>query len=88
MLKEMYRMAVFTHVVEHGSFSKAAVALGLGKSVVSAHVAALESRLGTQLLTRSTRALTLTQEGRRSTRAAAAWWRPARARSPRSNRNA
>ena len=56
-------MAVFTHVVEHGSFSKAAVALGLGKSVVSAHVAALESRLGTQLLTRSTRALTLTQEG-------------------------
>ena len=63
MLKELYRMAVFVQVVEHGSFSKAAVALGLGKSVVSAHVAALESRLGTQLLTRSTRALSLTQEG-------------------------
>lgn len=56
-------MAVFVQVVDHGSFSKAATALGLGKSVVSAHVAALESRLGTQLLTRSTRALSLTQEG-------------------------
>lgn len=56
-------MAVFVQVVEHGSFSKAANALGLGKSVVSAHVAALEKRLGTQLLTRSTRALSLTQEG-------------------------
>lgn len=63
MLKELYRMAVFTQVVERGSFSKAAAALGLGKSVVSAHVAALEGRLGTQLINRSTRALSLTQEG-------------------------
>ena len=63
MLKQLYRMAVFVQVVESGSFSKAAVALGLGKSVVSAHIAALESRLGAQLITRSTRALVLTQEG-------------------------
>lgn len=56
-------MAVFVEVVEHGSFSKAATALGLGKSIVSAHVAALEKRIGAQLLTRSTRALSLTQEG-------------------------
>lgn len=56
-------MAVFAQVVEHGSFSKAAAALGLGKSIVSAHVAALERRVGAQLLTRSTRALALTQEG-------------------------
>jgi DNA-binding transcriptional LysR family regulator len=63
MLKELYRMAVFTQVIERGSFSKAAVALGLGKSVVSAHVAALERRLGTQLINRSTRALSLTHEG-------------------------
>ncbi len=55
MLKELNRMAVFAQVVEQGSFSKAAVALGLGKSVVSAHVAALEKRLGTQLISRSTR---------------------------------
>lgn len=64
MLKELYRMAVFTQVVEHRSFSRAALALGLGKSVVSAHVTALEKRLGTQLLQRSTRALSLTEEGR------------------------
>ncbi|MGA2552721.1 MAG: LysR family transcriptional regulator [Burkholderiaceae bacterium] len=63
MIKELYRMAVFTEVVERGSFSKAATALGLGKSIVSAHIAALESRIGAQLLTRSTRALVLTQEG-------------------------
>ena len=56
-------MAVFVEVVEHGSFSKAASALGLGKSIVSAHVAPLEKRVGAQLLTRSTRALALTQEG-------------------------
>jgi DNA-binding transcriptional LysR family regulator len=63
MIKELHRMAVFVEVVEHGSFSKAATTLGLGKSIVSAHVAALEKRIGAQLLTRSTRALSLTQEG-------------------------
>jgi DNA-binding transcriptional LysR family regulator len=63
MIKELYRMAVFVEVVERGSFSKAALAMGLGKSIVSAHVAALEKRIGAQLLTRSTRSLALTQEG-------------------------
>jgi DNA-binding transcriptional LysR family regulator len=63
MLKELHRMAVFAQVVERGSFSKAAAALGLGKSVVSAHVGALERRLATQLIQRSTRALSLTEEG-------------------------
>jgi DNA-binding transcriptional LysR family regulator len=63
VIKELHRMAVFAQVVEHGSFSKAAAALGLGKSIVSAHVAALERRVGVQLLTRSTRALAPTQEG-------------------------
>jgi DNA-binding transcriptional LysR family regulator len=63
VIKELHRMAIFVEVVEHGSFSKAAVTLGLGKSIVSAHVAALEKRIGAQLLTRSTRALSLTQEG-------------------------
>ena len=63
MLKELYRMAVFAQVVEQRSFSRAALALGLGRSVVSAHVAALERRLGVQLINRSTRALSLTQEG-------------------------
>lgn len=57
-------MAIFVHVVECGSFTKAADVLRLGKSVVSAHVAALESKLGVQLIARSTRSLTLTTDGR------------------------
>lgn len=58
-------MAVFAKVVERGSFSAASEALGLGKSVVSAHVQALEKSLGVQLLNRSTRSISLTEEGRR-----------------------
>lgn len=65
MLKDLYRMAVFAKVVEAGSFSGAAEALGLGKSVVSTHVSTLEENLGTQLLVRTTRSLVLTPEGRR-----------------------
>lgn len=61
--RHLHQMAVFVQVVDCGSFSKAATALGLGKSVVSAHVAALESKLGTQLIARSTRSLTLTEDG-------------------------
>lgn len=64
MIKELYRMAVFAKVVERGSFSAASEALGLGKSVVSAHVQALEKTLGVQLLNRSTRSVSLTEAGR------------------------
>jgi DNA-binding transcriptional LysR family regulator len=63
MIKQLQRMAVFAQVIESGSFSKAATSLNLGKSVVSAHVAALEKHLATQLINRSTRTLALTQEG-------------------------
>jgi DNA-binding transcriptional LysR family regulator len=64
-LKQLYRMAVFAKVAEHGSFSAAAAALGLGKAVVSEHVRALELAAGAQLLNRSPRAVALTEEGRR-----------------------
>lgn len=57
-------MAVFAKVVEEGSFSAAADALGLGKSVVSIHVSQLEKSLRCQLLVRTTRKLLLTEEGR------------------------
>jgi DNA-binding transcriptional LysR family regulator len=65
MLKDLYRMGVFAKVVEEGTFTSAAEALNLSKSVVSAHVAKLEKNLGAQLLVRTTRKLALTAEGRR-----------------------
>lgn len=58
------RIAVFVAVAEHRSFTAAAQALQLGKTVVSQHVARLEDELKTQLLVRSTRRLSLTEAGR------------------------
>ncbi|MBX9796956.1 MAG: LysR family transcriptional regulator [Sphingomonas sp.] len=57
-------MAQFVRVVEAGSFSAAARVLGQGQPAVSKAVAQLEARLGLRLLTRTTRALTLTDAGR------------------------
>ncbi len=65
LLRDLYRMAIFTKVVECGSFSKAAAMLGLGKSVVSQHVLTLEKSVDVQLINRSPRSFALTEEGRR-----------------------
>lgn len=51
-------------VVDHGSFVSAAEATGLSKQAVSRQVAALEKHLGVRLLNRTTRRLSLTDEGR------------------------
>ena len=56
-------IAVFTAVIRHGSFSRAAEDLGLTKSAVSRRITRLESRLGVQLIQRSTRNLSLTEAG-------------------------
>jgi DNA-binding transcriptional LysR family regulator len=56
---------VLLSVVEHGSFSAAAVVLSTTASVLSRAVSRLESRLGAQLLRRTTRSLSLTDAGRR-----------------------
>jgi DNA-binding transcriptional LysR family regulator len=55
----------FVRVVEVGSYSRAARALGLSLAAVSRQIAALESELGALLLARTTRTLRLTDEGRR-----------------------
>lgn len=70
-LKILYRMSVFYKVAEAGSFTQAADVLHLSKSVVSEHVRELEQDLGTRLLNRSTRTVSLTQEGLRVADAAA-----------------
>ncbi|WP_296225524.1 LysR family transcriptional regulator [Ralstonia sp. UBA689] len=52
-------------VAESGSFVRAADALGLSPSGVSRAVSRLEARIGVRLIERTTRSLTLTDEGRR-----------------------
>ena len=56
-------MAVFVRVVEHESFSSAARALKLTPSAVSKLIGRLEDRLGARLLNRTTRRLSMTEEG-------------------------
>ena len=56
-------MAAFAHVCELKSFTAAARALGVPKVAVSRAIASLEKRLGTRLLTRTTRRVTLTPAG-------------------------
>lgn len=54
----------FAKVVEFGGFAPASRALGTQKSKLSRRVAALEERLGTQLILRSTRSFAVTDIGR------------------------
>lgn len=51
-------------VVEHGSFTAGAIALSTTASVLSRAVTRLEQRLGSQLLRRTTRQISLTEAGR------------------------
>jgi DNA-binding transcriptional LysR family regulator len=57
-------MHMFVRIVETGSISAAAEHLAVAKSAVSRRLAELESRLGAQLLHRTTRRLSLTDSGR------------------------
>ena len=56
---------LYLRVVETGSFSKAAVDLGVTQPTATKHVAALEAKLGARLLHRSTRGVTTTEVGQR-----------------------
>ena len=56
-------MRAFVQVVESGSYTKAAQQLNLHKATVSQQIQQLEDKLGTRLLTRTTRSVTSTEEG-------------------------
>ncbi len=63
MIDQLRAMAIFQAVAEAGSFRKAATSLGLSPSVVSHHITQFETHLGTPLLYRSTRRMSLTDAG-------------------------
>jgi DNA-binding transcriptional LysR family regulator len=58
-------VSVLIAVVEAGTIARAAEALGLSPSAVSRSLSRLERRVDARLLARTTRSLTLTDEGRR-----------------------
>jgi DNA-binding transcriptional LysR family regulator len=57
-------MQTFVRVVEAGSFTAVAAQLETTQPTISRQIAALEEHLGARLLTRTTRTLTLTDDGR------------------------
>jgi DNA-binding transcriptional LysR family regulator len=62
-MDRLMSMRVFAKVVEQGSFARAATALEMSATVVTRNVADLEAHLGTRLLNRTTRRLSLTETG-------------------------
>ncbi len=62
-MNQLDAMRLFVRVAEQASFTRAAEDLGVRKSTVSNAVQALENRLGTRLLQRTTRRVHLTHDG-------------------------
>ena len=64
MIDRLTSMAVFVKAADLGSFTAAGAALGLSPQMVGKHVQALEARLGSELIRRTTRRQSLTEIGR------------------------
>jgi DNA-binding transcriptional LysR family regulator len=62
-MDDLKALSTLARVVESGSFRRAAVALGVAPQATSKTVRQLEARLGIRLLHRTTRRLSLTDEG-------------------------
>ena len=62
-MSQIEEIQVFVRVVETGGISRAAEQLGLAKSAVSRRIRKLETRLGSELITRTTRKSSLTDLG-------------------------
>lgn len=63
-MDKFLEMQTYAAVVDLGSFVKAADVLEMSKPTVSRYISDLEERLGVRLLQRTTRKLSLTEEGR------------------------
>ena len=63
-MDQLFCMRVFTRVVELRSFARASEALEVSRPTATTAVARLEKRLGVRLLQRTTRRLSLTEDGR------------------------
>jgi DNA-binding transcriptional LysR family regulator len=63
LMDKLSALRTFVTVAEEQGFSAAAVELGLSKSQASRLISALETELGVQLLRRSTRRVSLTEQG-------------------------
>jgi DNA-binding transcriptional LysR family regulator len=59
------RMRTFVRVAERGSLSAVARELGVGQSTITRHLRELEDAVGVPLLSRTTRRVTMTDEGSR-----------------------
>jgi len=55
-------MQTFVRLVEKGSFSAVAKERGIGQPAVSKQISALENELGTELIHRTSRSITLTEQ--------------------------
>lgn len=62
-MDKLNSIRAFTKVVQHSSFAAAARDLRLSRSAVSKYVMELEQELGVQLLSRTTRSVTATENG-------------------------
>jgi DNA-binding transcriptional LysR family regulator len=62
--RDLNNLYFFARVVDAGSYTAAADALGVQTSKLSRRVAALESEVGVRLLNRTTRKLSLTEAAR------------------------
>ena len=62
-MDRLQSIRAFVKVVEHGGFARAARAMDMSDTVMTRLVADLESHLGTRLLNRTTRKISLTESG-------------------------